>query len=76
MGIKSTIHALFIGVLCIKYHLQLSVTGIDISFKDKFLEEGVESIIGHLCNLDALGCINAEQMLKCIHQYSSRRERA
>ena len=44
--------------------------------KDKFLEEGVESIIGHLCNLDALGCINAEQMLKCIHQYSSRRERA
>ena len=44
--------------------------------KDKFLEEGVESIIGHLCNLDALRCINAEQMLKCIHQYSSRRERA
>lgn len=44
--------------------------------KEKFLDDGVESIVGHICNLDALGCINAEQMLKCIHQYSSRRERA
>lgn len=44
--------------------------------KSKFLTDGVESIVGHICNLDALGCINAEQMLKCIHQYSSRRERA
>lgn len=44
--------------------------------KDKFLDEGIEDIVGHICNLDALGCINAEQMLKCIHQYSSRRERA
>ena len=44
--------------------------------KEKFLDDGVENIVGHICNLDALGCINAEQMLKCIHQYSSRRERA
>lgn len=44
--------------------------------KSKFLSDGVENIVGHICNLDALGCINAEQMLKCIHQYSSRRERA
>lgn len=44
--------------------------------KDKFLEDGVKNIVGHICNLDALGCINAEQMLKCIHQYSSRRDRA
>lgn len=44
--------------------------------KDKFLEEGVNDIVGHICNLDVMGCINAEQMLKCIHQYSSRRERA
>lgn len=44
--------------------------------KDKFLEEGVNNIVGHICNLDVMGCINAEQMLKCIHQYSSRRERA
>ena len=44
--------------------------------KSKFLSDGVENIVGHICNLDALGCINAEQMLKCIHKYSSRRERA
>lgn len=44
--------------------------------KDKFLEEGVSNFVGHICNLSAMGCINAEQMLKCIHQYSSRRERA
>lgn len=57
-----------------KYFLQ----AIDeyYKLKDKFLEDGVKSIVGHICNLDALGCINAEQMLKCIHQYSSRRDRA
>ena len=47
-----------------------------IRLKDKFLEEGVVDIIGHICNLAAMGVVNAEQMLKCIHQYSSRRERA
>ena len=57
-----------------KYFLQ----AIDeyYKLKDKFLEDGVKNIVGHICNLDALGCINAEQMLKCIHQYSSRRDRA
>lgn len=57
-----------------KYFLQ----AIDeyYKLKDKFLEDGVKNIVGHICNLDALGCINAEQMLKCIHQYSSRRGRA
>lgn len=57
-----------------KYFLQ----AIDeyYKLKDKFLEDGVKNIVGRICNLDALGCINAEQMLKCIHQYSSRRDRA
>ena len=57
-----------------KYFLQ----AIDeyYKLKDKFLEDGVKNIVGHICNLDVLGCINAEQMLKCIHQYSSRRDRA
>ena len=44
--------------------------------KDKFADKAITDIIGHICNLDAMGVVNAEQMLKCIHQYSSRRERA
>lgn len=57
-----------------KYYIQAEEEYYKL--KDKFLEEGVENIIGHICNLDVLGCIDAEQMLKCIHRYSSRRERA
>lgn len=44
--------------------------------KDKFADKAITDLIGHICNLDAMGTVNAEQMLKCIHQYSSRRERA
>lgn len=46
------------------------------NLKDKFADNAVSDIIGHMCCLDVMGCINAEQMLKCIHLYSSRKERA
>lgn len=40
--------------------------------RDKFGEDGVISFVDNLCNLSALGCINANQILKCIHQYSDK----
>lgn len=43
--------------------------------KDKFGEDGVESFIDDICCIKACGSVNAEQMLKCIHQYSSKKER-
>lgn len=57
-----------------KYYLQ----AVDeyTKLKDKFADKAITDIIGHICCLDVMGCINAEQILKCIHQYSSRRERA
>lgn len=44
--------------------------------KDKFADNAVSDIVGHICSLDVMGCINAEQILNCIHRYSTRRDRA
>lgn len=43
--------------------------------RDKFGDEGVESFIDDICSIKACGSVNAEQMLKCIHHYSSKKER-
>ena len=43
--------------------------------KNKFGDDGVESFIDSVCNIKACGSVNAEQMLKCIHQFSSKKER-
>ena len=43
--------------------------------KDKFGEEGVETFIDDICCIKACGMVDAERMLKCIHQYSSKKER-
>lgn len=43
--------------------------------KQKFGDEGVESFIDDICSIRACGCVDAERMLKCIHQYSNKRER-
>ena len=43
--------------------------------KDKFGEEGVESFVDDICSIKACGSVNAESMLKCIHQYSNKKER-
>ena len=45
------------------------------TLKDSQDEEAVQSFIEGLCNLKALGCVNAEDMLKCIHQFSNKAER-
>ena len=43
--------------------------------RDKFGEEGVLSFIDKLANLSSCGVVGAEQMLKSIHQYSTKYER-
>ena len=43
--------------------------------KNKYGEEGVESFIDDICSIRACGCVDAERMLKCIHQYSNKKER-
>lgn len=43
--------------------------------RDKFGEEGVNSFIDDVCCIRACGCVDAERMLKCIHQFSSKHER-
>ena len=43
--------------------------------KNKFGEEGVESFVDDICMIRACGSVDAERMLKCIHQYSSKKER-
>lgn len=37
--------------------------------------EGVQSFLNNICNLSSLGCINAKQMLVCIHQYDGKFEK-
>ena len=43
--------------------------------KNKFGDEGVESFVDDICSIKACGSVNAEQMLKCIHQYSNKKQR-
>ena len=43
--------------------------------KAKFGEDGVDSFVDDICSIKACGSVNAEQMLKCIHQFSSKKER-
>ena len=45
------------------------------AIKNKYGDEGVESFIDDVCCIRACGSVDAERMLKCIHQYSSKHER-
>lgn len=45
------------------------------TIKDKYGDEGIESFIDDVCCIRACGMVDAERMLKCIHQYSNRHER-
>ena len=39
---------------------------------NKFGEDGVVGFVENICNLQAMGAVNAEQMLNCIHMYSDK----
>ena len=43
--------------------------------RDKYGDEGLETFVDDICCIRACGCVDAERMLKCIHQYSTKRER-
>lgn len=42
---------------------------------DKYDDDSAMSFIDDICSLKACGSVDAEQMLKCIHQYSNKHER-
>lgn len=43
--------------------------------KNKYGDEGVETFIDDVCCIRACGSVDAERMLKRIHQYSNKKER-
>ena len=43
--------------------------------KDKYDEGAAMSFIDDICTIKSCGSVNAEQMLKCIHQFSNKYER-
>lgn len=45
------------------------------TIQDKFDSEAVMSFIDDICSIKACGSVDAEQMLKCIHQFSTKYER-
>lgn len=45
------------------------------TIRDKFGDEGVESFIDDICSIKACGSVNAEQMLKNIHHFSTKYDR-
>ena len=42
---------------------------------DKYEDEGAMSFINDICSIKACGSVDAEQMLKCIHQFSTKPEK-
>ena len=42
--------------------------------KTRFGEEGAMSFIEDICSLKSCGAVNGERMLRCIHQYSKKKE--
>ena len=45
------------------------------AIQDKYDEEAALSFIDDICSIKACGCVDANQMLKCIHQYSTKHDR-
>lgn len=45
------------------------------TLKNSLDDDAICSFIEDICNLKALGCIGAEDMLKCIHKFSNKSER-
>lgn len=45
------------------------------TIKNKFGEAGVQSFVEDICSIYASGSVNAIQMLKCIHRFSTKQER-
>lgn len=45
------------------------------TLKESLDDDSINSFIEDICNLRALGCVNAEDMLKCIHRFSNKVER-
>lgn len=45
------------------------------AISDKYDEDAAMSFIDDICSIKACGSVNAEQMLKCIHRFSSKYER-
>ena len=46
-----------------------------LTIRNKFGEDGVQSFIDDICSIKAAGSVNAEQMLQCIHQFDSKKDR-
>lgn len=45
------------------------------TLKNTLDEEAVNSFVEDICSLRARGCVDAEDMLNCIHQFNSKGER-
>ena len=45
------------------------------AIKDKWDDDAAMSFIDDICSIKACGSVDAEQMLKCIHQFSTKHER-
>ena len=43
--------------------------------QDKFGQDGVDSFINSICSIQSSGMVDAERLLKYIHQFSSKSER-
>jgi hypothetical protein len=43
--------------------------------QNKYGLEGLQSYVNNLCNISALGCVDAKDILKCIHKYSTSYDR-
>jgi len=56
------------------YYFKQAKAEYDI-IKEKFGEDGITSFIDDICCIKACGSVDAERMLKRIHQFSSKNER-
>ena len=45
------------------------------AIQDKYDEDAAMTFIDDICSIKACGCVDAEKMLKCIHQFSTKQER-
>ena len=45
------------------------------SIENRYGMSGISTFLENICNLQAMGCINAKNMLQCIHRHSSKYDR-
>ena len=65
------------NTITLDYHNQYCKEALEtyLILRDKYGEDGVQTFIDKICAIGVCGMVDAERILKCIHQYDDKSEK-